>query len=160
NASRENLLNLHNGAVVRGAEVFRDADCISCHTPPFFTNGAIIPNSVMKCSPRRAKGRLIFGDHLVEARLPSFDQPWPLPPNPNMLTLPPAPGTSGNLALPPGLDNPTGGYKVIGLLGTYLKAPYLHDNSVAATEDAIQVLPDQSGYVVADRTGIGIPGTT
>jgi hypothetical protein len=62
------------------------------------------------------------------------------------------------LLLPRGLDNPDGGYKVTGLLGSYLKAPYLHDGSVASTEEAIRVSADGS-YMVVERGGIGIPGT-
>lgn len=159
NRSLENQINLHSGAVLRGAEVFREANCIACHTPPFFTNGRIIPYSEIRTSPKRAKGRRMYDGLLVEAQLPSFDQPVPLPSNPNLITLPPSPGASSNLLLPPGLDNPDGGYKVAGLLGTYLKAPYLHDGSVASTADAISIAADGS-YTVVNRSGIGIPGTT
>jgi hypothetical protein len=159
NTSLENQLNLHNGAVLRGAEVFLAANCISCHAPPYFTNGRIIPYSEIKTSPKRAKGRRIYDGRLVEARVPSFDQPVPLPSDPNLLTLPPDPLALSNLLLPPGLDNPDGGYKITGLLGTYLKAPYLHDGSVAATAEAIHVLTDGS-YEILDRGGIGIPGTS
>ncbi|HKQ46517.1 MAG TPA: hypothetical protein VJZ71_00430 [Phycisphaerae bacterium] len=159
NTSPENQINLHSGAVLRGAEVFRAANCISCHTPPYFTNGSIIPYSEIKTSPKRAKGRRIYDGRLVEASVPSFDQPVPLPSNPNLIVLPPDPRASSNLLLPRGLDNPEGGYKVTGLLGTYFKAPYLHDGSVASTEGAIHVAADGS-YLVVDRGGIGIPGTT
>jgi hypothetical protein len=120
NTSLENQLNLHNGAVLRGAEAFRAANCIACHTPPYFTNGRIIPYSEIKTSPKRAKGRRIYDGRLVEASVPSFDQPVPLPPNPNLISLPPDPLAS-QLAASAGLDNPDGGYKVTGLLGTYLR---------------------------------------
>jgi len=159
NESFENRLNLHTGAVLRGAEVFRSANCASCHPPPFFTDQSIIPNSIMKTSPKRAKGRRILDGRLVESIVPSFDQSVPLPANPNFLTLPPDARMSSNLVLPPGLDNPDGGYKVIGLLGTYLRAPYLHDGSVAATADAIRIERDGTPTVV-DPSGIGITGTT
>lgn len=159
NRSRANQVNLHSGAVLRGAEVFRDAGCLSCHAPPFFTDGRIIPNSEIKASPRRAKGRRIFDGILVEAVLPSFDQPVPLPTDPSFLTIPPDPSAISNLLLPPGLDNPDGGYKVIGLLGTYLKAPYLHDGSISCTLDAIHVDAD-GGHEVIDASGIGVPGTS
>ena len=159
NTSPENQLNLHDGAVLRGADVFRTADCISCHPPPYFTDGRIIPYREIRTSPKRAKNRRIYDGRLVEPIVPGFDQPVPLPPNPNLITLPPAPGTSSNLLLPPGLDNPDGGYKVTGLLGTYFKAPYLHDGSVASTAEAIRVAADGS-YEVVDPGGIGIPGTS
>ncbi|HVP11700.1 MAG TPA: hypothetical protein VMV94_11000 [Phycisphaerae bacterium] len=159
NTSLENQVNLHSGAVLRGAEVFRAANCISCHPPPYFTNGSIIPYSEIRTSPKRAKNRRIYEGRLVEAIVPSFDQSVPLAPNPSLIALPPAPGTSSNLLLPPGLDNPDGGYKVTGLLGTYFKAPYLHDGSIASTAEAIRVSPDGS-YAVLDRSGIGIPGTS
>ncbi len=159
NTSLENQLNLHRGAVLRGAEVFHAANCDACHAPPYFTNGKIIPYDEIRTSPKRAKNRRIYDGRLVEARVPGFDQPVPLPADPNLLVLPPDPGASSNLLLPPGLDNPNGGYKVTGLLGTYFKAPYLHDGSVASTAEAIRVLPDGS-YVVDDPGGIGIPGTS
>lgn len=159
NTSLENQLNLHNGAVLRGAEVFRTAICISCHAPPYFTNGSVIPYAEILTSPKRAMGRRIYDGRLVEALVPSFDQSVPLPSDPNLITLPPDSGASSNLLLPPGLDNPDGGYKVTGLLGTYFKAPYLHDGSVAATAEAIQVSTDGS-YMIMDRSGIGIPGTS
>jgi hypothetical protein len=159
NTSLDNQLNLHSGAVLRGAEVFRSANCISCHAPPYFTTGEIIPNTVIKASPRRAKGRRIFDGLLVEAKIPSLDQAVPLPETPNFITLPPNISSVSNLLLPAGLDNPDGGYKVLGLLGTYLKAPYLHDGSIAATAESIRVAPDGS-YTINDRSGIGIPGTT
>jgi len=159
NTSLENQINLHTGAVLRGARVFRDANCVACHTPPFFTNGSIIPYSVIRTSPKRAKGRRMYDGLLVDARLPSFDQSVPLPSTPNLITLPPDPGASSNLLLPPGLDNPDGGYKVTGLLGTYLRTPYLHDGSVASTAEAIHVAAD-GRYTVVDRSGIGIPGTS
>ena len=44
-------------------------------------------------------------------------------------------------------------------MGTYFKAPYLHDGSVASTAEAIHVSADGS-YEVIDRGGIGIPGTS
>jgi hypothetical protein len=159
NQSPVNQLNLHSGAVLRGAGVFRDAGCASCHAPPFFTDGSIISNSLIKASPRRGKARQVFDGAWVDAVLPGFDQPVPLPSDPEWLVIPPGPGSSSNLQLPPGLDDPDGGYKVTGLLGTYLKAPYLHDGSVAATAAALCVAADGS-YTVFDRTGIGIPGTT
>lgn len=159
NASLENQINLHSGAVLRGAEVFRAANCISCHAPPYFTNGKIIPYAEIKTSPKRAGARRIYDGRLVESRIPSFDQPVPLPLDPHLITIPPDPSASSNLLLPPGLDNPEGGYKVAGLLGTYLKAPYLHDGSVAATPEAISCSSDGS-YAIVDPSGIGVPGTT
>jgi hypothetical protein len=159
NRSFDNQLNLRTGAVLRGAEVFRAANCAACHPPPFFTNGEIIPNDIIKASPRRAKSRHILDGRLVEAVIPSFDQPVPLPPAPNLLTLPPDPRMVSNLTLPPGLDGSAGGYKVIGLLGTYLRAPYLHDGSVAATADALRIDAD-GGYSIVHRDRIGIPGTS
>jgi hypothetical protein len=158
NTSIENQINLHSGAVLRGAEVFRAANCNSCHTPPFFTNQQIIPYNQINTSPKRAAARQILNGRLVESRIPSFDQPVPLPAEPHLIDLPPDPSTTTNLLLPPGLDNPAGGYKVSGLLGTYLKAPYLHDGGVAASRDSISVAGDGS-YTIVDASGIGVPGT-
>ncbi len=158
NRSIANRLNLASGAVLRGAEVFAAANCHTCHAPPFFTNGAIIPNNIIKAGARRAKARRIFDGRLTDAVIPTFDQAVPLQPGATTLTLPPTPNAASNLVLPPGLDNPDGGYKVAGLLGIYLRAPYLHDGSIAAGIDALKFAADGS-YQIAAASSIGLPGT-
>jgi len=158
NRSIANRLNLASGAVLRGAGVFAAANCSSCHAPPFFTNGAITPNSIIKAGTRRATARRLFDGRLAEAVIPTFDQLVPPQPGARMLTLPPGPNATSNLVLPPGLDNPDGGYKVAGLLGLYLRAPYLHDGSIAAGSDALETSADGS-YQIAAVSSIGLPGT-
>lgn len=159
NRSFENWLAMQSGAVERGAGIFLGVGCADCHAPPFFTNGRVISNDVLHVSPARGIVRRGLEGLLVESELPSFDQQVPLPANPNMLTLPPAPGETSNLDLPKGLDTNAGGYKVTGLLGTYFKAPYLHDASVAVGPDALQIQGDGS-YVIVDATRVGVSGTT
>ncbi|MCK6457812.1 MAG: hypothetical protein L6Q92_14940 [Phycisphaerae bacterium] len=158
NRTPENQAALASGAVIRGAEVFLAAGCNGCHPPPFFTNGQIVSNDVIKANPVRGKARLAVGPFLVESVIPSFDQMVPLPPIPNQLTIPPDPLTGSNLVLPPGLDTPAGGYKVTGLLGTYLKAPYLHDGGVAVGPDALQINPDGS-FQIVNLDAVGVAGT-
>jgi hypothetical protein len=159
NRSPENLRALQSGSAARGADVFAAAGCATCHTPPFFTNGRVVSNEVLGVSPARGIVRRGLEGILVESELPSFDQMVPLPPDPNMLRIPPASGESSNLILPVGLDTDAGGYKVIGLLGTYFKAPYLHDASVAVGAGALRIHDDGS-YEVVDAGKIGVAGTS
>ncbi len=159
NRSFDNRLNLVKGAVLRGAEVFAAASCNSCHAPPFFTNGEIVPNDVIKANARRAKARRIFDGRLAESIVPTFDQMVPLQPGATTMALPPDPRMASNLNLPPGLDNPAGGYKVAGLLGLYLRAPYLHDGGIAASRDALRIAED-GAWTILDAAAIGLPGTT
>jgi len=159
NRSTENFLNTLTGAVARGAEVFRAANCANCHAPPFFTNGEIIASDVIGTNDVRGKARNALVGRLVEAQLPSFDQLMPLGPNPTMLDLPPAPGMNDNLSLPPGLDTGAGGYKVTALRGAYFNAPYLHDAGVAVHPNALAINADGS-YTILDENGIGVPGTS
>ncbi|MCK6486351.1 MAG: hypothetical protein HUU22_08570 [Phycisphaerae bacterium] len=158
NRSLENLLALQTGAVTRGAEVFAAANCTSCHPPPFFTTGRILSNDVLKGNAARGRNRRVLEGNLIPAMLPSFDQTVPLPPQPNLIALPPDPLSPDTVTLPPGLDTDAGGYKISGLLGLYLKAPYLHDGGVAVAVDAVAIASD-GGYRVIRPSGLGVPGT-
>jgi hypothetical protein len=159
NRSIENYFALQEGSVERGAGVFLAAGCTSCHPAPYYTTGQVTSNDIIKASSARGVSRRGLEGRLVESVLPSFDQMVPLPASPNLLTLPPAPGTVSNLTLPPGLDTPAGGYKIIGLIGTYFKAPYLHDASIAVGPEALRLFPD-GGWEIADHNFLGVPQTT
>lgn len=159
NKSPENLAAMRNGAVERGASVFLRAGCTTCHPAPFYTTGGIVTNDILKVSSARGINRQSLKGLLVETRLPSFDQMVPLPENPNLITVPPAPGAANNTDLPKGLDTPFGGYKVTGLLGTFFKAPYMHDGSIAVGKGALRTRADGS-FEVADSSLVGVPGTT
>ncbi len=159
NRSPDNLVAHWTGAISRGAGVFLAAGCSDCHTPPYYTNGQIMRADELGVNPGRGMARNLLVGRLVEARIPSFDQPTPLPPNPTMIDLPPAEGTTDNLALPPGLAQLTGGYKVTPLRGVYMNAPYLHDAGVAVHADALSVNADGS-YTVRNASLIGVSQTT
>lgn len=158
NRTLENRVAIESGAVTRGAEIFATANCSDCHPPPFFTNRKIASNDVINGNTARAVNRRVLEGQLVEAVVPAFDQVVPLPPNPRLITIPPNEFAADNLTLPPGLDTPAGGYKVTGLLGTYLKAPYLHDGGVAVGPNALSIASDGS-YTIVDAGAIGVPGT-
>lgn len=157
NKSDDNRRNHESGAVARGAAVFAAAHCNDCHVPPYFTSGAIIPNDVLKANAARGRQRLFYAGRLAAARVPSFDQTVPLPANPNLLTLPKDEASPDPVSLPSPLS-PNGGYKVPGLLGLYLRAPYLHDGGVAVGPDALRFTGDGRIEIV-DLDSIGVPGT-
>ncbi len=158
NKTPENRAALASGAVARGAEVFLRASCTECHPAPFFTNRRIVSNEIIQANSARGVARAPLEGRLVESMLPGFDQPVPLPNDPPMNMVPPNEFAADTVTLPPGLDPDVGGYKASGLLGVYLKAPYLHDAGVAVGSDAIRVRDDGSWEIV-DVERIGVSGT-
>ncbi len=158
NKTPENRAALASGSVTRGADVFRRASCTECHPAPFFTNRRIISNEIIQANSARGIARRPLEGRLVESMLPGFDQPVPLPDDPPMNVVPPNEFASDTVSLPPGFDPDYGAYKAAGLLGVYLKAPYLHDAGVAVGSDAIRVHDDGSWEIV-DAQRIGVTGT-
>jgi Di-haem oxidoreductase, putative peroxidase len=157
NQSPENQLALQNGSVRRGAVVFQNANCASCHKAPFFTDNIIHPVSEIKTNPARAKSRLGLNKLLVAPKLYPFDTPVPIPANTKMLDVPTAGITESPTTLPKGIL-PDGGYKTTSLLGLNFSAPYLHDSGVAVRKDSLKVNSDGS-FTVVDVNGLGLPGT-
>lgn len=157
NQSPENKLALQNGSVRRGAVVFQNANCASCHKAPFFTDNIIHPVSEIKTNPARAKSRLGFNKLLVAPKLYPFNTPVPIPANTKMLDVPTAGITKSPTTLPKGIL-PDGGYKTTSLLRLYFSAPYLHDSGVAVRKDSLKVNPDGS-FTVVNTKGLGLPGT-
>jgi hypothetical protein len=146
NKSRANFEALKSGSVDRGAQVFQDAGCITCHRAPFFTDNQIHPISEIKTNSARAQSRLNQNALLVAPKIYSFDTPVPIPANATVLEVPTAGISRTPTELPKGLL-PDGGYKTPSLLGLYLTAPYLHDGGVAVRKGA------------TDATGLGLSGT-
>jgi hypothetical protein len=129
-----------------GQEVFRKAQCISCHAGPYFTNNRIIPAGEIGTEPTRAKSLAKSEQWFAETtKTYTQDTPVPLPPNPKTMDIEVSPEDLEQLRLGWAHANSGGGYKVPGLLGLYWHAPYLHDGGVA-------VGPKES-------TQLGIPGT-
>ncbi len=157
NKSRDNLKALKSGSVDRGAKVFRDASCITCHHAPFFTDNKIHSIAEIKTNPARAQSRLKQNALLVAPKIYSFDTPVPIPANATVLNVP----TKGIAAQPNLLPNgllPNGGYKTPSLLGLYLTAPYLHDGGVAVRRGALAIAANGS-YQIVDPSGLGLTGT-
>ncbi|HEY9613944.1 hypothetical protein [Allocoleopsis sp.] len=156
NKSPENQQALANGSVKRGAQVFEQAGCITCHIPPFFTDNKTHPNSEIGANPARGESRVALNDLLVSPKLYTFNTPVPIPANAQVIDLP----TEGISATPTTLPNgllPDGGYKTLPLRGLYLSAPYLHDGGVAVRAGAIQATAN--GITVLDPKGLGLAGT-
>ncbi len=157
NRSPQNQQALNNGSVQRGARVFQQANCATCHIPPFFTDNKIRPLSEVKTNPARAKSRLDLNDLLVPPKLYALNTPVPIPADAEVLDIPTRGISRTPTTLPNGLF-PNGGYKTTPLRGLYLSAPYLHDGGVAVRAGALQVKPDGS-FTVVDQSGLGLPGT-
>jgi cytochrome c5 len=156
NRSDANRDALKSGSVDRGAALF-ESSCITCHHAPFFTDNKIHGIAEIKTNPARGQSRLNQNALLVAPKIYSFDNSVPIPANATVLEVPTAGISDAPNLLPKGLL-PDGGYKTPSLRGLYLTAPYLHDGGVAVRKGAI-LLDDKGNYTVADRTGLGLPGT-
>ena len=78
NHTLQNLLAIKSGSVKRGAKVFEQANCATCHIAPFFTDNTIHPISEVGTNPARAKSRLALNKLLVPPQLYSFNTPVPI----------------------------------------------------------------------------------
>lgn len=157
NRTPQNQQALNSGSVQRGAKVFQQANCASCHIAPFFTDNKIHPISEVKTNPARAKSRLALNDLLVPPKLYTFNTPVPVPAYPEVLNVPTEGISSSPTTLPTGLW-PDGGYKTTSLLGLYLSAPYLHDSGLAVRAKSLEAKSDGS-FTVVDPSGLGLAGT-
>ncbi|MBF2003854.1 MAG: hypothetical protein IGS38_24430 [Synechococcales cyanobacterium M58_A2018_015] len=145
-------------SVQRGAQIFDEANCASCHSGRYFTNHRVIAQREIKTQPARAPASKEFAEAFVPPDTYAPNVPVPLPPDPPVLAVPTDITPEEDIQLAYALSDPAGGYKVIKLIGTYLHAPYLHDGGVAASEAALQ--PDETGwYRIADPDQIGMVGT-
>jgi hypothetical protein len=157
NRTPENRKALANNSVQRGAKVFQQANCATCHIPPFFTDNKIHPIEKIGSNPARGKSRLDLNKLLVSPKIYTLNTPVPAPANAETLSVP-TDGISINpTTLPTGIL-PAGGYKTTPLRGLYLSAPYLHDGGVAVRAKTLQVSSDGS-FTVADPSGLGLTGT-
>jgi hypothetical protein len=157
NRSPENQQALASGSVQRGAQVFQQAGCVTCHVAPFFTDNKIHPIKEVGTNPARAESRLALNDLLVPPKMYTLNTPVPVPANAEILDVP----TDGISASPTTLPNgllPDGGYKTTSLRGLYFSAPYLHDGGVAVRAGTLKAGP-QGRFFVANPTGLGLPGT-
>jgi hypothetical protein len=157
NKSPANEAAIASGSVRRGAAVFADAGCASCHKPPFFTDNKIHKWRQIRTNPARGQSRLALEPYLVPPKLYSFDTPVPPPANAEVIEVPTQEYSLAPNRLPANLA-PKGGYRTTSLVGLYLSAPYLHDGGVAVGKDALKY--ETSGaFSIADSARLGLPGT-
>ena len=145
-------------SVQRGAKIFGDANCATCHSGRYFTNHRIIPQRELKTQPARAPASRKFAEAFVPPDTYAPNVPVPLPPDPMVLSIPTDITSEDDIQLAYAQSDPQGGYKVMKLIGAYLHAPYLHDGGVAASATALK--PEETGwFTVADPAQIGMVGT-
>ena len=156
NRSETNRLALESGSVERGARIFKQAECATCHLPPFFTDNQIHAIKEIKTNPARAQSRLGLKGLLVPPQMYTLNTPVPVPPGAAVLDVPTA-GIASSPTSPPDGLLPNGGYKTTPLRGLYLSPPYLHDSGVAVRVGAIAVNKDQ--LTITDPSGLGLTGT-
>ncbi|MGF1495758.1 MAG: hypothetical protein ACFB8W_02875 [Elainellaceae cyanobacterium] len=157
NRSPENQQALASGSVKRGAKVFEQANCASCHLPPFYTDNEIHPIEEIGTNPARARSRLGLNPFLVPPKLYTFDTLVPPPADAEVLDVPTAGVSATPTTLPEGVL-PNGGYKTLPLLGLALSAPYLHDGGVAVGEGALRLETDGS-FTVVEPARLGLSAT-
>lgn len=145
-------------ALQRGAQIFTQANCATCHSGRYFTNHQVIAQKEVGTQPARAPASKGFAEQFVPPTTYPSNVPVPLPPDPPVLPVPTDITSQENIELSYALSDPAGGYKVTKLIGLYLHMPYLHDGGVAASATALE--PDEDGWFrIADPNQIGMVGT-
>jgi hypothetical protein len=120
--------NKPNRLVVRGQKAFEREGCAGCHTPPLYTNNALVP----------VDGFEVPAEH---RRL--YDILWS------------SVGTDPRLALQ--TRRATGYYKVPSLRGVWYHGPFEHNGSVGTLEDWFDVARLKEDYVPTRFKGFGVP---
>lgn len=156
NQTPQNQQALQSGSVDRGAQIFEQARCLTCHKAPYFTDNKTHPIAEIKTNRARAESRLAQNDLLVPPKIYTLNTLVPISSNAEVIDVPTEGISDTPTTLPKGLL-PDGGYKTPSLRGLYLTAPYLHDGGVAVRKGALQVGAD--GIEIADPTGLGLSGT-
>jgi hypothetical protein len=119
--------NQFDALAARGQEIFTRERCEGCHTPPLYTNNALMPVESFKV-PADSQRR--------------FD------------ILPISLGTDPNLTLK--TRRGTGFYKVPSLRGLWYRGPFEHNGSVATLEDWFDPRRQRSDYVPTGFRGAGV----
>ncbi|MBD1843713.1 hypothetical protein H6F89_09930 [Cyanobacteria bacterium FACHB-63] len=142
----------------RGAKIFQQANCASCHSGRYFTNHAVVSQDEIQAQPSRAVALAKFTRILGEPQAYLPNTPVPLPVDPSMIAVPTDITPTQDLKAAYAIDPPTGGYKVPSLVGLAVTAPYLHDGGVAASASAIAPQSD-GAYAVVNPDEMGLAGT-
>ncbi|MHA2858422.1 electron transport protein [Paenibacillus lautus] len=120
-----------------GAEVFKKAQCITCHAGDYFTNNRIMRAAEIGTEPARAKAFHFTQNAFGEAEFYPPDTPVPIPPDAKATKVPLDGIDPEQIKLGFGHKS-GGGYKVKGLIGLRWSAPYLHDGGVAVGPELSQ----------------------
>ncbi|MFI5128341.1 MAG: hypothetical protein ACHQFX_00055 [Chitinophagales bacterium] len=104
--------------IKRGEKVFIEEDCITCHTPPFYSSGKLTP----------ASGFIPPKDHLAQYDI--YEESL---------------GTDPGLALY--TRRGTGYYKVPSLIGAWNRTAFLHSGYLATLEDMFSKRRLQNDYI-------------
>ncbi len=110
--------NRVNALTRQGEQIFAQQGCVSCHTPPLFTNNMLTP----------ADGFSIPEQHYTQ--YPIFDI---------------SVGTNPDYTLK--TRRGTGYYKVPSLKGVWYRGPFLHDGSLASLDDILDARRLRDDYV-------------
>ncbi|GAB4053001.1 c-type cytochrome [Spirosoma litoris] len=111
----------------RGETIFIEQGCVSCHTPPLYTNNMLTP----------ADGFTVPDDHLKKYDI--FDISIGTDPGYTMKT-----------------RRGTGYYKVPSLKGVWYRGPFLHDGSLATLPDMLDPNRLQDKYVPTGFKGADV----
>jgi hypothetical protein len=125
---------LDREVVSRGRTVFEQAGCAGCHSGPAFTDNRVLPVAQVGTQPSRAGALHKQSTMVVPSMLYPLDTPVPVPPGTPAQEVPVTPEQREQVRLGFAEDR-AGGYKVKGLIGLAVTAPYLHDGGVAVGPD-------------------------
>ena len=143
----------------RGAAIFKQANCVSCHSGRYFTNHEVISQREIQSQPSRAKALSAFPRIFTDPKTYPPSESVPPRSKAPVLDVPTNITPQKSLQLAFAQSDRAGGYKVPSLIGLAVTAPYLHDGGVAATAEALRQ-DDRGGFQVADKSQIGAVGTS
>jgi hypothetical protein len=119
--------NRFDGTAASGQEVFEREGCVTCHTPPLYTNNKLMP----------AEGFKVPDDHLKKYEI-----------------LPISVGTDPNLTMK--TRRGTGYYKVPSLKGVWYRSMFEHNGSCATLEDWFDPRRLRDDYTPTGFKGYGM----
>ena len=119
--------NKFDRLALRGRKIFEREGCAACHTPPLYTNNALVP---------------VDGFKVPEDHRQRYDILWA------------SVGTDPRLALQ--TRRGTGYYKVPSLKGVWYRGPFEHNGSVATLEDWFDARRLSDDYVPTGFKGAGV----
>jgi hypothetical protein len=108
--------------MLEGRTIFEKATCVTCHDGDYLTNNRIIPAEQIRTEPARALANAQIKHDFESAAAPKIE-------GQDALEVPVTPDQLNQARLAWAQEG-HGGYKVPGLRGVRLTAPYLHDGGV------------------------------